>query len=838
MSTKNFSSIRGHAAGGVELIFTPVSIRACGFTQTGDGRCEMNPKFDDRPLDEIAQDVFEWCLSRGCEKLGETPKEYRIQCPNMNCPSRQKSGTHKAFDINKETAKFNCFHCGLKGQGLHGSKGLITTLESGDFSPSAFSGKQNINVEFFKPKEKVVAEPVMGKDELPSIAKALSKEAVAYFVKRGIHEYVYRDTDLRIFSLPVGGQLSFMKQPLSDTAIFFPIRNDEGEVIHVHYKLLHGGYYMSPGPKPVYQTKKTALNDIVIVEGVFDALSVYTAGYRGVALLGHEITGNHDLNIFKDKPVVVMLDNDDAGKASVNSVASVLATVASEVKIATIPSELGKDANDVLVMAGVEKLKEVIQNAKRYNIESARQTNSTTEQETTDTDIPQEQTTAKVEVIKPKKETGIGFPKEAWRGLFEIYRQAQKGTTEAPDQYHFGVFKTVAGIVVGRTAYLWNGRKLFPNFYTVLIGPTTQSRKSTAASRGTSLLSDLDENGEMVGADPLVLVLRGLSTSAGLIAHLRIPSLQQEEELDGLELKRALSTSLCEGYRALIVIDEFASLLRQAKKEYGSGIVQTLTEAYDGKSALQNPTKVDPTVAKNPVVAMICLSTREWLENTLEMADIFGGYVGRNLFYEWTPTEPIPNPDEPNQSLLNEITVKLQGIRRDFENRGKQQRKYCFDDDAISLLDAWYIERWNTVYASEVTKAAIQRIDENVRKLSLLYAVLENDFNDLTIHADQLQAAIKVGEYWATTAKSIIGQFGGTQATRNELKILELVGREGMTKRDLHHQISGRMTAKQIDEILRYLLSVERVRIVNDEYEDSLGRKRKRKLYVLGDRSC
>jgi 5S rRNA maturation endonuclease (ribonuclease M5) len=476
--------------------------------------------YDDRQLDEIAQDMIEWCLAHGCQKLGETNKEYRVQCPNTNCPSRPKGESHKAFDINKDTAQYHCWHCGLKGVGLHGSKGLIAMLESGDFSPSAYSGGTSaLQTGFFKPKEK--AEPVMNKEELPPIAKAISKKAKLYFTKRCIPEHVYRDTDLRIFSLPVGGQLSFMKQPLNDTAIFFPVRNGEGEVIHVHYKLLHGGYYMSPGPKPVYLTKATANSVIVVVEGIFDALSVYTVGYRGAALLGHEITANHDLSVFQDKSVVVMLDNDDAGKASANGVASVLAKVAAEVKIATVPTELGKDANDVLVKAGAARLKEIIQNAKLYDAESIAEPESvepTAEQEiivSSDATEPktdeqqtesQEQTTVKVEdVIKPKKEIGIVFPELAWRGIFETYRKAQEGTTEAPEQYHFGVFKTVAGIIVGRTAHVWGGRKLFPNFYSVLIGPTTKSRKSTSANRGTSLLSDIDKTGNIVGADPLVL---------------------------------------------------------------------------------------------------------------------------------------------------------------------------------------------------------------------------------------------------------------------------------------------------------------------------------------------
>ena len=354
--------------------------------------------------------MINWCLAQGCQKLGETDKEFRVTCPNASCPSRSKGESHKAFDINKDTAQYHCWHCGLKGVGLYGSKGLIATLESGDFSPSAYSGKQNIDSEFFKPKEKVVAEPFMTKEEVGKArAKGICKDAEEYLKKRGIPEIVYRDFDYLIFSYPKGKQLSFMKQPLNDTAIFFPVRNEKGEVIHVHYKLLHGRYYMPPGPKPVYLTKATANSVIVVVEGVFDALSVYTAGYRGAALLGHKITGNHDLSIFKDKPVVVMLDNDDAGKASVNSVASVLVKVAAEVKIATIPSELGKDANDILVKAGADKLKGLIQNAVVYEANAE----PTTKQETTmsnKTDEQQAKSSTNAETQeeaddKPKKES-------------------------------------------------------------------------------------------------------------------------------------------------------------------------------------------------------------------------------------------------------------------------------------------------------------------------------------------------------------------------------------------------------------------------------------------------
>lgn len=794
--------------------------------------------FDTKPLDEIAQDMVRWCIERGCQKLSETDKEYRVQCPNTNCPSREKSGTHRAFDINKDTAKFNCFHCGLSGQGLHGERGLIATLKRGNFSPSAISRTPDDAPSFFKPKEKVEATPAMNKEELPPIAKSISKEARAYFAKRGISEHVYRDTDLRIFSAQAGAQFSFMKQPLSDTAIFFPVFNENREIVHVHYKLIHGGYYMSPGVKPIYLTKATALSIIVVVEGIFDALSVYTAGYQGAALLGHEITANHDLSVFEGKKVVVMLDNDDAGKANVNSVASVLAKVAAEVKIATVPTELGKDANDVLVKSGAAKLKEIIQNAKLYNAEST--TEPTTKQETTmsnDVSEPktgeqetesQKQATAKVaDVIKPKKEIGIVFPEQAWRGIFQTYREAVQGTTEAPGQYHFGVLATIVGIIIGRACYLYHAGELYPNFYTAIVGPSGKSRKTTATNLCMRILGDVDPN---------VIVLRGLSSPEGLIGILQVPAEEELEDLPEHEQQRAASVmpvASYEGYRALIFCNEFASLLKKAKNEATSGIIQALTDLYDCPFTLDNPTRHRPLRAERPTGAMIALSTTEWLERNLTPEDVFGGFGNRFCFYNYTPIEPIPRPQKPDGALIERIISKLVSIRQ--QKRKERQIEYSFDSETEKVVDEWYIDRWYREYETDVVAVISERIDVHVRKLALLYAILENDLDDTTIYADQFKAAIQVGEYWTQSALSIFGTFGFTKTTRDEMRVIEAIDHP-MTKNDIHKKLSGRLSANELEKILASLLNVGRIEKKRESYTDSMNRKRYRELYAKAER--
>jgi hypothetical protein len=559
-------------------------------------------------------------------------------------------------------------------------------------------------------------------------------------------------------------------------------------------------------------------------------------------------------------------------RPEIDAIAVSLQPIAKAVCRASIPNEIRennvkvKDLNEVLIHDGEERVRELINTAPEWKTEPKPETTSApveappseapptgeclpfgkdtegdlTAQTGNAVEIP---TTARVnacvhDVItveatkeKPTVE-GIPFPDCAWRGIFKDYRDAFQNVTEAPEQFHFAVLATVAGIVIGRSAYMWHGRKLFPVFYSVLIGPTSISRKTTAAEKGVSLLADTDENGDIVGADPLVLTLDHLSTPQGLLAQLKIP--KQDEGLDpnSIEYARMMSTSPHEGIRALIVIDEFASLLWQAKREAGTGIIQLLTSAYNCPPELSNPTKVDPIKAKNPTIAMICASTRDWLERTIDQADIAGGYFGRHLFYEWTPTEPIPIPAKPNYTLLNRVTMKLQSIRRSFKERGYRQLEYNFDREAEEDIEYWYIKRHQASPPPEIIAAATARIDENVRKLALLYAVLENEPTDLFIHADQLQAAIAIGEYWEATAISIFGKLGFSKAVRDDIRILEFVKSKGeATQSDVHQGLFSHLSADAVKAKMTALTEIGRLKRESKKYKDAGGRTQTRVVY-------
>ena len=99
------------------------------------------------------------------------------------------------------------------------------------------------------------------------------------------------------------------------------------------------------------------------------------------------------------------------------------------------------------------------------------------------------------------------LPETAWTQWARLCREAVGASTEAPDEFHYLALLTVLGIAFGRNLVLYCGRPIYPNMYTVLVGPTGD-RKSTAAQLATELL---------MRVAPKVLTLNGVGSQEGLM---------------------------------------------------------------------------------------------------------------------------------------------------------------------------------------------------------------------------------------------------------------------------------------------------------------------------------
>lgn len=83
---------------------------------------------------------------------------------------------------------------------------------------------------------------------------------------------------------------------------------------------------------------------------------------------------------------------------------------------------------------------------------------------------------------------GGTFPESAWTGLFAVWRDIIAPRTEAPLEFLWAAFLVAVGMTIGRSAWRESPDPVYPNFYLLLLGPTGDSRKSTALRHTRNLL--------------------------------------------------------------------------------------------------------------------------------------------------------------------------------------------------------------------------------------------------------------------------------------------------------------------------------------------------------------
>ena len=144
-----------------------------------------------------------------------------------------------------------------------------------------------------------------------------------------------------------------------------PIKDIDGTVIFHKYR--RAPWMDTSLPKYRYQTGSTAhlygidkafhVTQVTIVEGEFDVLALRTLGYIAVSSTGGSQTFKEEWKeLLKGAAITLMYDNDIAGLKGSVKVAMMLGACT----FRWIPPMYGKDANDVLMNYGEEKLREIM----------------------------------------------------------------------------------------------------------------------------------------------------------------------------------------------------------------------------------------------------------------------------------------------------------------------------------------------------------------------------------------------------------------------------------------------------------------------------------------------
>lgn len=165
--------------------------------------------------------------------------------------------------------------------------------------------------------------------------------------------------------------------------LIFPIINSNDNVVGFSARVLeptNHTKYRNTGDTPVFQKNECvyginlikklrrteALNEIIIVEGQMDVISLFKSGVKNaVACLGTALTPNHAKQLKKYcNKVVVCFDGDGAGKKATLRSLDILVSAGLDVYVAAMPA--GVDPDELVLQKGVEYYRTLISEAKYW----------------------------------------------------------------------------------------------------------------------------------------------------------------------------------------------------------------------------------------------------------------------------------------------------------------------------------------------------------------------------------------------------------------------------------------------------------------------------------------
>jgi hypothetical protein len=377
----------------------------------------------------------------------------------------------------------------------------------------------------------------------------------------------------------------------------------------------------------------------------------------------------------------------------------------------------------------------------------------------------------------------LDLPSSVWRGPVADYRDMLKFSTEASDAYHLFTFMGCAGSLIGRSAYLEYGVRLYGNLYICLVGRTGQDRKSTSLRYADRLTRDVDLSWR---------VLRGLSSAEGLMAQIQDPWVKRDKRGD------VIDQGGTEDKRLMVWLGELSSLLRKAKQERVSNIVPLLTEAFDSPPALDLPTRADPITVTEPHISLLSASTPSWLED-LGDREVLGGFANRFVFILGPAKSPIPFPDPPDPNIRSKVIGNLAATMQWLD----EGVELILDPGARDVWEDFYTTWHKREWPDELVSAVLQRVPDVALKIAIIYAVLERTH---TICPKILNAAIDAAGHVVASAERIFAGFHENKEVKLEKRILTVLSKEDMNYGALHRAVGGRHTTKTLSSVLDALV--------------------------------
>jgi len=278
------------------------------------------------------------------------------------CPFHNEK--NPSFKVSKTKNIFKCFGCGATGDAIEFVMKYQKVLYPAAIEYIAGFYKIPVEQENNQPI-KTYAKPILKEGQI-------SAAWLKYFAERGI-----TGATLQHFRVTMTNQWMPKAQGNTDTICFNYYR--DSELVNVKYRAANKDFMLAKDAELIFYNLDSLVgkDTAIVVEGEIDALSVYQSGITKAAILSvpnGAAKGNMKMEYLQNcwdafrgvKNIVLMVDNDEPGKLLQDELAR---RFGYDKCLRVAYPEGCKDANDILVKFGADKVAKVIADAEEFPIE-------------------------------------------------------------------------------------------------------------------------------------------------------------------------------------------------------------------------------------------------------------------------------------------------------------------------------------------------------------------------------------------------------------------------------------------------------------------------------------
>ncbi len=312
---------------------------------------------------------------------------------------------------------------------------------------------------------------------------------------------------------------------------------------------------------------------------------------------------------------------------------------------------------------------------------------------------------------------------------------ALRAATDASPFFKVLALYNITGALMARRWYVQLGQPLYGPHYTILVGPSGISRKSTVKNYAQKLLNEVTD-----------YHLRSMSahgSGEGLIESLATAGMGDADELKTVKAAMALGdfttlrTLNLDQRRLQVFEDELSSVLKKGKAEH-STLHQTFMEGYGCPETMSVTTRSKSSVhVYHPILGILACSTPDRIKHDAEIVSWTDGLFNR-FVAGYSPARPAGSlalSDEPDPDRWGRVVATLRTIYRE-SLEGRSERLY---------LDPTAEEMWAELsrkheaelhQRNDIQRGAIARVTEHCMRYALIIAVLDyygNEKNKMLI---------------------------------------------------------------------------------------------------------